>query len=114
MTNEKSEMNSIYTSDTWELVPLPPDKTPLPCKCVPLQVRVPIRNPKYKAQLLANGFKQEKDIDYDEVFSPVVIMTTLYLLLKVLAIGYLELKQVDVKTSLLMETYTKINSCLNR
>ena len=36
--------------------------------------------PKYKAQLVPKGFKQEHRFDYDEIFSPVVKLSNLWLL----------------------------------
>ena len=53
--------------------------------------------PKYKARLIAKGFKQENGVDYNKIFYPVVKMTTFGLLLKVIAMNNLELEQLDVK-----------------
>ena len=57
---------------------LPEGKKALPCKWVYRYKLTPHDGqPKYKARLVAKGFKQEQGIDFDEVFSPVVKMTTL-------------------------------------
>ncbi|NHV87477.1 reverse transcriptase domain-containing protein, partial [Escherichia coli] len=61
-----------------DLVPLPSDKTALPCKWVfKMKVTSNDSKPKYKARLVAKGFKQQHGIDFDEIFSPIFKMTTL-------------------------------------
>ena len=95
-----SEMDSIHHNQTWELVELPTGRKLLPCKWVFRYKYVcDSKKPKYKSRLVAKGFKQEHEVDYDEIFSPVVKMTTLRLLLGVMAIEDLELEHLDVKTA---------------
>ena len=95
-------MDSIHQNRTWELVALPMGRKVLPCKWVFQYKYVSdSEKPKYKARLVAKGFKQEHGVDYDEIFSPVVKMTTLRLLLGVMAIEDLELEELDVKTAFL-------------
>ena len=53
--------------------------------------------PKYKAWLITKGFEQEHGVNYNEILSPIVKITTLRLLLRVVATGDLELEQLDVK-----------------
>ncbi|MCO5583739.1 hypothetical protein L7F22_037653 [Adiantum nelumboides] len=96
----QSEYNSIIANETWELTELPQSKQALPCKWVyKKKYTIEDLEPKYKARLVAKGFKQKKGVDFDEIFSPVVKMTTL----RLVATEDLELNQmdVDVKTAFL-------------
>ena len=98
----QSELDSIYKNGTWDLVPLPKDRKALPCKWVyKYKYTSDKTSPKYKARLVAKGFKQEQGVDFDEIFSPVVKMTTLRMLLALAANQDLELVQMDVKTAFL-------------
>ena len=58
-------------------------------------------NPKYEARLVAKGYQQEYGVDFDEILSPVVKMTTLRFMLGVVAADNLEMLQLDVKTAFL-------------
>ena len=74
----ESEMHSIRTNKTWDLVDLSKNRRALPCKWVyRLKETSESTTPKYKAKLVAKGFRQEYGVDFDEIFSPVVKMTTL-------------------------------------
>ena len=96
------EMDLLHKNATWDLVPLPKGKHALPCKWVyKLKVTPTDARPKYKARLVAKGFKQEKGVDFDEIFSPVVKMTTLRCVLALATREDMELVQMDVKTAFL-------------
>ncbi|MCO5549306.1 hypothetical protein L7F22_002774 [Adiantum nelumboides] len=82
----------------WKLVKLPQGKKALPCKWYRYKITTHDCQSKYKASLVAKGFKQEKGVDFDEVFSSVVKMTTLKCFLALVAKMDLELHQMDVKT----------------
>jgi hypothetical protein len=55
----------------------------------------------YKARLVVKGFAQKKGIDFDEIFSPVVKMTSIRTILSLVVVEDLHLEQLDVKTTFL-------------
>ena len=57
------------------------------------------RKKMYKARLVVKGFAQKKDIDFDEIFSPVVKMTSIRTILSLVAVEDLHFEQLDVKTT---------------
>jgi ATP-binding cassette subfamily B (MDR/TAP) protein 1 len=58
-------------------------------------------HPRYKARLVVKGFSQKKGIDFDEIFSLVVKMSSIRVVLGIATTMYLEIEQLDVKTTLL-------------
>ena len=56
---------------------------------------------RYKARLVVKGFAQKKGIDFDEIFSPVVKMTSIRTILSLVVAEDLHLEQLDVKTTFL-------------
>ena len=55
----------------------------------------------YKARLVVKGFAQKKGIEFDEMFSHVVKMTSIITILSLVVVEELHLKQLDVKTTFL-------------
>ena len=55
----------------------------------------------YKARLVTKGFKHIHVIHYDETFSPVTIVKSIWILLAIAAYYDYEIWKMDVKTSFL-------------
>ena len=62
---------------------------------------------KYKARLVVKGFNQKQGIDFDEIFSPVVKMSSIQVVLGLVASLDLELEQLDVKIAFLIDDLKK-------
>ena len=73
------EMDSLVRNQTWDLVKLPAEKRALQNKWVYMFKEEEGGKKQYKDRLVVKGFAQNKDIDFDEIFSPVVKMTQLEL-----------------------------------
>lgn len=69
----KKEILIMGDRKVWHLAPLPANVTPVGCRWVYTLKRDEFgRIARYKARLVAQGFKQVKGESYDETFSPVV------------------------------------------
>ena len=82
MTAMKDEMESMRTNQVWELVNLPSGRKSIGNKWV-LKVKRKVDGSidKYKAQLVAKGYTQREDVDYEETFFPVVRFASIHLIL---------------------------------
>jgi hypothetical protein len=80
--NWKNAMNSEYDAlmknKIWHLVPPQKGRNVIDCKWVyKVKHKAGGSLDRYKARLLAKGFKQRYDIDYDDTFSPVIKSATI-------------------------------------
>ncbi|KAD4889452.1 hypothetical protein E3N88_21525 [Mikania micrantha] len=97
----KEETKSLEKNRTWVLTKLPFGKKALQNKWVYRIKDESDGSKRYKARLMVKGFQQKEGVDYNEIFSPVVKMTTIRLVLSIVASENLHLEQLDVKTAFL-------------
>jgi ATP-binding cassette subfamily B (MDR/TAP) protein 1 len=98
----QEEMQSLHENLTYKLVALPKGKRALKNKWVyKLKTEENNSRPRYKARLVVKGFSQKKGIDFEEIFSPVVKMSSIRVVLGLAASLNLEVEQLDVKTAFL-------------
>jgi hypothetical protein len=92
------EIAALERTGTWNLVPCPPPVRPITCKWVyKVKTHSDGSLERYKACLVARGFQQEHDRDYDETFAPIAHMTTIRTLLTVTSVRGWSISQLDVK-----------------
>ena len=97
----KDEMDSLLENQIWELTELPVGKKALHNKWVYRIKNEHDGSKRYKARLVVKGFQQKDGIDYTEIFSPVMKMSTIRLVLGMVAAKNLHFEQLDVKTAFL-------------
>jgi hypothetical protein len=88
----KEEMDSLVNNQTWDLVQLPIGKIALQNKWVYKLKEEDGGKKWYKSRLVVNGFPQKKGIDFDEIFSPVVKMTSIRTILSLVVVEDLHLE----------------------
>ncbi|GJR43670.1 retrovirus-related pol polyprotein from transposon TNT 1-94 [Tanacetum coccineum] len=98
----QEEIQALHKNKTWEFVPLPGGKKPIGNKWVnKIKRNGDDQVERYRARLVVKGYAQKEGIDFNEIFSPVVRMTTVRVVLALCATYDLHLEQLDVKTAFL-------------
>ena len=97
----KDEMDSLLKNKTWDLCKFPTGKKALHNKWVYRLKEEEGGKKRFKSRLVVKGFAQKKGIDFDEIFSPVVKMTSIHIVLSLVATEDLHLEQHDVKMAFL-------------
>ena len=96
------EMDALISNKFWILVELPPGYKTIGYKWVLRKKLKPDGTiNKFKARLVAKGFKQKADLDFFDAFSSVTRITSIRLLIAIVAIHDLKIHQMDLKTTFL-------------
>jgi len=95
-------MKSMKTNQVWDLVDLLSGQKSIKNKWV-LKIKRKTNEliERYKTRLIIKGYTQEERIDYKDTFSLVVRITSVCLILAIVAHIDLELYQIDVRTAFL-------------
>ncbi|KAK9212518.1 hypothetical protein WN943_001900 [Citrus x changshan-huyou] len=92
----------LHKNKTWEFVPLPHGRKAISNKWVyKIKRDGNDQVERYRARLVVKGYAQKEGIDFNEIFSPVVLLTTVRIVLAMCATFDLHLEQLDVKIAFL-------------
>ena len=98
----KEELDALSKNHTWDLVTLPPRKSMVGCKWIyKIKTRSDGSIEHYKAHLVAKGFTQEYEIDYEETFAPIARISSAHALLAIAAASKWDLFQMNIKNAFL-------------
>ena len=97
----KYETTSLLKNGTWSLTKLPKDKKVLQNRWVYRLKEESDGSIRYKTRLVVKGFQQKQGIDFTKILSPVVKMTTIRVILSIVAAENLHLEQLDIKIAFL-------------
>jgi len=79
----------LHKTDTWDLVPLPPDKSVVGCCCLyKIKTNSDGSIERYEARLVAKGYSQQYGMDYEEIFAPIAKITTIHTLIIIASIHH--------------------------
>jgi hypothetical protein len=98
----RSEIDSIMSNGTWEVVERPYGCKPIGCKFVfKKKLRPDGTIERYKVRLVVKGYSEKEGEDYFDTYSPVARLTIIRVLLSLAASHGLIVHQMDVKTAFL-------------
>ena len=112
----KKEIEALLKNNTWTIVPLPEGKKAVGCKWVfSIKHKADGTVERYKVRLVAKGYTQTYEVDYQETFSPVAKLSTVRVLLSLATNLDWPLHQFDVKNVFLHgdlkeEVYVELSS----
>ncbi|KAM2542715.1 hypothetical protein TB2_022112 [Malus domestica] len=96
------KMEALQRNGTWNVVSLPQGKRPMGCKWVfTIKHKADGSIDRYKAILVAKGYIQTFEVDYQETFAPIAKMNAIRVLFSLVANLDWFLKQFDVKNAFL-------------
>jgi hypothetical protein len=99
-----SEFHALLKNKTWHLVPPRQGSNIIDYKWVyKVKKKVDESLDRYKAWLVAKGFKQRYGVDYEDIFSPVIKSTTIQVILSIAVSKGWHLRQLDVQNAFLHE-----------
>lgn len=97
-----NEVVALEGNNTWDITVLPPGKVAIECMWVfKIKFNTDGTIERYKARLVVKGNKQIEGEDFKETFAPVVKMTTVRSLLRLVAANQWEVYQMDVHNAFL-------------
>ncbi|PKU78290.1 Retrovirus-related Pol polyprotein from transposon TNT 1-94 [Dendrobium catenatum] len=104
-----AEFEALQRQGTWTLVPYDPSQNLLGCKWLfKTKYNADGSIARYKARLVAQGFKQEHGLDYHETFSPVAKFATIRVFLTVAINRGWPIIQLDVSNAFLHGTLKEV------
>ena len=107
----KSKIQSLIDRKIFKPTKLPKNKYAIGCKWAHKVKRSVYGTADwYKARLVAKGFSQECQVNYEEVFAPVVKYTTMHMIIAITA-NKQQTWQMDVKTAFYMVIQMKKSIC---
>ncbi|WVZ03005.1 hypothetical protein V8G54_023811 [Vigna mungo] len=97
----QDEMKSLHDNHTYDLVKLSKGKRALENRWIfRVKQESNSTSTRYKARLVVKGFRQRKGVDFNEIFSHMVRMTSIITVLSLDVTLDLEVEHMDVKTIL--------------
>ena len=89
----RSEIRSMYENKVWTLIDLPNDRWDIEIKWIFKRKTDADSVTIYKARIVAKGFRQVQGVDYDESFSLVSMLKSVWIMLAIAA--FYEIWQMD-------------------
>ena len=97
-----NEVVALEDQGTWDITDLPPGKAAIGCQWIfKIKYNTDETVERHKARLVVLGNKQIEGEDFKEMFAPVVKMTTVRSLLRIVAAKKWEIHQMDVQNAFL-------------